>query len=679
MAPSKLALAGLLSLFPGVSAVASSEGQAMDRIQVTAGGAEATVFDVSRAVSVIDADEMAQRNPQVLSDALRGQAGVFVQQTTAGQGIPIIRGLKGSEVLHLVDGFRINNAFFRNAPNQYLALIDVHSLESVEVLRGPSSGRHGSDALGGVVQLITARPRIGEDRPVRYRLTSRHGSAERSSVVHATSQFSGERQALRLGATDLRAGDRRTGSGERLPTAWSSRAASLAWLGHLADWTLSLDAQFSEQPSTPRVDELIPGFGQTVPEYAEFAFEPNSRSFTRLRLQWQAATTAFDRAELQLGRQMIRDDRSSRPLDLSRLDLESNRSQLDGLLASFHRQWREHRIAYGLELYRDTLQSGRQRVTDGQATERPPRFPDGSRQHNQALWLASQWQVASALRVDGNARLSRFALELPAQADQAALRIRNQAPAYDIGAVWSLNPQTNWVLGYGQAVRAPNAFDAANLGPRPGNRFNLPNPDLKAERLRAAEIGLRQRFGRLDWELFVWTSTARDRISSLETGEFTDDGALIVRSANIDSARLRGAEAMAEYRPLDNWRLRAVVNHTRGKLRTPQGAEPADRIPPLNGELSLRWQGTERWGAWLSLGAAGRQNRLSSRDRSDPRIDPDGTAGWARWSAGVAWQATTDLGLRLSLDNLGDRAYREHGSGLDAAGRGLWLELDWKI
>ena len=52
-----------------------------------------------------------------------GSPGVFLQQTTPGQGAAIIRGLKGSEVLHLVDGFRLNNAIFRNAPTQYLALV----------------------------------------------------------------------------------------------------------------------------------------------------------------------------------------------------------------------------------------------------------------------------------------------------------------------------------------------------------------------------------------------------------------------------------------------------------------------------------------------------------------------------------------------------------------------------
>src|ERR687898_766175 len=54
--------------------------------------------------------------PRILPDLLRGEPGIFVQQTTPGQGIPIVRGLIGSAVLSLVDGMRLNNAIFRPAP-----------------------------------------------------------------------------------------------------------------------------------------------------------------------------------------------------------------------------------------------------------------------------------------------------------------------------------------------------------------------------------------------------------------------------------------------------------------------------------------------------------------------------------------------------------------------------------
>ena len=88
--------------------------------------------DVSSAVTLISSDEI--RALKLTTDALAAQPGVFLQQTTPGQGAAIVRGLKGSEVLHLVDGFRLNNAIFRNAPTQYLALISPGTVERIEVV-----------------------------------------------------------------------------------------------------------------------------------------------------------------------------------------------------------------------------------------------------------------------------------------------------------------------------------------------------------------------------------------------------------------------------------------------------------------------------------------------------------------------------------------------------------------
>lgn len=59
-----------------------------------------------------------------------------------------MRGLKGSDLLHLVDGMRLNTALFRNAPTQYLALVDPFNVQRIEVLRGTGSALHGGDAIG---------------------------------------------------------------------------------------------------------------------------------------------------------------------------------------------------------------------------------------------------------------------------------------------------------------------------------------------------------------------------------------------------------------------------------------------------------------------------------------------------------------------------------------------------
>ena len=56
------------------------------------------------------------------------------------------------------DGMRLNNAFFRNAPNQYLGLVDAFATGRMEVVRGSAPTLYGADAMGGVLQILTREP-----------------------------------------------------------------------------------------------------------------------------------------------------------------------------------------------------------------------------------------------------------------------------------------------------------------------------------------------------------------------------------------------------------------------------------------------------------------------------------------------------------------------------------------
>jgi len=133
-------------------------------VVVTATRGDRASFDVPNAVTIIDHDDVGRKTPTVLPDLLRGETGVFVQQTTPGQAAPIVRGLIGSGILMLVDGMRLNTAFFRSAPNQYFALVDPYNVERLEVLREASSTLYGSDAMGGVINVITPVPRLASER-----------------------------------------------------------------------------------------------------------------------------------------------------------------------------------------------------------------------------------------------------------------------------------------------------------------------------------------------------------------------------------------------------------------------------------------------------------------------------------------------------------------------------------
>ena len=134
------------------------EDDLQEHVQVTATRSSKRDIDIAAAITAIDENRILEQSPAVIAEMLRGEPGTFFQQTTPGQGIPIIRGLKGSQVLHMVDGMRLNNAFFRNAPNQYLGLVDSFAMQRLEVVRGSQGSLYGADAMGGVLNILTHEP-----------------------------------------------------------------------------------------------------------------------------------------------------------------------------------------------------------------------------------------------------------------------------------------------------------------------------------------------------------------------------------------------------------------------------------------------------------------------------------------------------------------------------------------
>ena len=176
-------------------------------------------------------------------------------------------------------------------------------------------------------------------------------------------------------------------------------------------------------------------------------------------------------------------------------------------------------------------------------------------------------------------------------------------------------------------------------------------------------------------ELVGWSLRYTDRIVSVGTGSTTPEGRDIVQSVNAASSRLHGIEAGLLVDLTERARLRGSVNYTRGTQRIDGSAEPADRVPPLHGRLTLEVDVTEAWRLETGLVAATGQDRLSARDMRDVRIDPLGTPGWGRLGASARWTSTNGWNVLAAVDNVLDKRYRVHGSGIDAAGVNLSLTL----
>ena len=656
----------------------------MESVVVTATRTEASVLEVAEAVSVVGEDDIRQLAPEMLAEMARGVPGAFFQQTTPGQGIPIIRGLKGSQVLHLVDGMRLNNAFFRNAPNQYLGLVDAYATERVEIVRGSAPSLYGADAMGGVVQILSGEPVLeGAEWQGNGRLYGSYNSVDSSIVGRAEGATGKEGMVFSGGVSWQDHGDRETGSGETVrPSGYEVRAADIKWRQHLGESSeLMLSAQYLEQPMSPRVDELVPGYGQDNPSSEQYWFLPNRREFLHARYRLESDAAWFSRFEAHLARQVITDDRRTQDWGETVVTEEYSDSILDGLTLQFNSPWgaNGNELVWGFEFYTDEVTSSRERTdtaTDESWTSRG-RFPDGSSMDSAAAYASNRWQW-DRFSLDAGVRYSAFDIRLPATAEVDAVTLSPSDFAGDIHFGYELAPGMRLLGNAGRGFRPPNIFDLGTLGSRPGNRFNIPNPDLDPESVHSYDLGLKLTDEHWEFEAFAWYADYRNKISSRFTGDVTPEGRLVVQSDNLNEATLYGLESGLRYIAGEELEFYAVLNYTRGEeYDVDEGTVPADRVPPLNGRIGLVWQHGERLRMEPYLDFAASQERLSPRDEGDPRIDPEGTAGYGTLNLLIAWQANERISAGLRLQNLGDKAYREHGSGIDAPGRniGAWFDL----
>ena len=655
---------------------------ALDSFQVTATRGIREVRDISSAVTIVGENRILDEMPQVLPETLRGEVGAFFQQTTPGQGTVIVRGLKGSQVLHLVDGMRLNNAFFRSAPNQYLALVDSYNTERIEVVRGPAATLHGADAMGGVIQILTPEPKV-YDKEWQYRGKVYAGldSGDLAKVAHASFLAGRSGLAISGGASLQEFGNRQTGTGGRIsPTGYRSEAGNLKFLLDVDSKSeLMLSLQYLEQPETPRIDELVPGFDQTEPDSEQFFFIPNRREFYHGRYRLHPANDWLEKLEINLARQIITDDRLTQNFGSTEINKESNESALTGLTLQLDSSLSANTsLSYGFDYYTDEINSARvltDTTSDTQQTAQS-RFPDDSSMDSFSFYIFNEWRINPDWILSGGLRYSRFELELTDPNSRQIVNLRPDDLTGNFGLSYRITPTVNIVANLARGFRPPNIFDLGTLGSRPGNRFNIANTDLDSETVDSIDVGLKIQTQNWNIEAFAFYSDYQDRITSVATGGLTLDGRTIVRSENISEVDIYGVEFGARFAAMENLEAYAVLNYTRGEEEFPGGREQAaDRIPPLNGKLGLRYTLRPEFYLEPYLLFADKQNRLSDRDINDPRINPNGTPGWATANINVNWRQSANLEWSLRLENLLDKTYREHGSGIDARGRSLSVAL----
>ncbi|MDX3929994.1 MAG: TonB-dependent receptor [Shinella sp.] len=150
-------------LFASVSAPTIAHAQSadlestpLDPIVITATSGERFLKDTPASVTVVTGEELRERPVRDLASAIEGTPGVQLTGIGLGRRGISIRGMQTDHSLVLVDGMRISNSASAVAHSDYeLGWVPAEAIERIEVVRGPMSSLYGSEALGGVVNIIT--------------------------------------------------------------------------------------------------------------------------------------------------------------------------------------------------------------------------------------------------------------------------------------------------------------------------------------------------------------------------------------------------------------------------------------------------------------------------------------------------------------------------------------------
>jgi hemoglobin/transferrin/lactoferrin receptor protein len=691
---------------------ATTDPRALDAITVTATRTPQPVGDVAATVTVIDADEIERRVVNDIRGLVRYEPNVSVRNQAGRFGLAgfNIRGLDGNRVLVLLDGVRVADGFaigdFSNAGRNS---VDVDALKVVEVLRGPSSSLYGSNALAGVVSLVTKDPRdyldpkADADSSLRLRLghDETDGSTQRGfTAAVASGEWSAMALATRRsgGPLDNQGRSSAADSTRTVPNpqdidsdALLTRVVRDGDEGRASRLTLDLNDSrtTTEVLSAIREQRLGPTRIQTErltgddrQERRRIAFDQTLGGLMpfiadgRVNLYYQSTETRQDTVERRrtippAGPQQLTERERSFLFDQTLAGAELvMQSDLDVGPVT-------HRLVYGLEWVEtdtDQLREGRQRnLLTGAVTNvvGPDAFPvrDFPPSTTRELALFVQDEIAlfdERLTLVPGIRWDRYRLNPSPDAIFIAdnpgivpvdIETTEASPkfgaSFRLDEAWSLH--ANWARGF----RAP-PYNDANIG-FTNLQFGytaIPNPDLAPETSEGIELGVRWR-GDLGFAALTgFYNRYDDFIESLASlGIDPATGLLVFQSRNrsevdIRGVELRGSLDLGELADITTgFSLNGSFGWSRGDDR--ELDQPLNSIDPVKAAIGLRYDATSaRWNTELVITAVTGKNRVD--DSFGPLFR---TPGYATVDWYGRWQATPWLRLDAALLNLGDRKY----------------------
>lgn len=621
----------------------------METMVVTAAAGEQLLKDAPASISIIDKDQISKRFYRDLTDALTDAPGVIVTGGGDRQDISI-RGMGRDYSLILVDGQRQTSRETR--PNSDGPGVEgawtppLAAIERIEIVRGPMSSLYGSDAIGGVINIITRKTPAEWRSEIRFDSTLQQRNE--SGNIYQTNLFTSgslidDVLGLQLYGQFSKREEDDIYEGFRGREA-DNITAKLAFTPNKSHEFL-LEAVRQNQT----LDETL---GKTVQPLAE-GEECGRRGCP------ESATTEYEGQSVSLAHNAFWDFGSSRSyLKKDEFDNQSRLISVDNL--DFQTLWSlpindAHSLSLGGSYYKEKLVD----LTTNQISDLTR--VDG---YQWSLFAEDEWRFHP-----------EFAVTLGARYDHDKTFSGHWSPR--IYGVWSANHRTTIKGGISTGFRAPGLREITpewGQVSRGGNVYG--NPDLTPEESVNYELGWYQQWRHGSGNITVFYNEFDDKITRVACPASICDagpnefGSLPTTRVNVDKAVTQGVELSARHRLTRQWKLAGNYTYTDSEQKTGEYAgSPLNQLPKHLLQISLDYSWNKSTNSWLRVHYRGEESQPVTGPSQDSLIAPSYTLT----DLGVNYALTPKLKLSAGLYNVFNEQIMIDDYGYVEDGRRLWL------
>ena len=678
----------------------------IEPVVVTADRNAQTLDKAAPNVSVIGRKTLNQASAQNLDDIVLYEPGVSVPSDNNRRGHAgiNIRGIDGNRILMMVDGVRIPESYAGGGSNGVISgrdMVESDTLKQVDIVKGPYSALYGSDALGGVVNMVTLSPRDFVDADKRGHFGLKHGyrSRDRSHGVTATvAGFHENAEGLlmltrRQGHETENMGSDTSYSTARTATnPQKNNAYNILAKGNIGNERHRLETLY-EQYYHANDTVLANGLGsQSRGPVTITTSESNARDrIRRQRIEAGYRYTGEGRlkeANLTAYQQKLRTEDDAVDVSITRMgtrqlgnstrysDYGFNQAirglngrgvwEFDGAVKQTVVAGAEYKHTETARprdsLTVDNLNGAVSKVYAG-STYPNKTFPDSKRKTfsvyaQDSLTFGNGIVLTPALRYEKDKlNTETDQAYLNANPDGTATRFNDSALTPSLRLSVPMGEQFTGFATYSQGFRTP-PFDSATMA-FANTTYGyavIPNANLKSERSNSFELGMKFKNERARAQVTAFYNRYRNFINRTEIGTSTVGRRPIIQYQyqNLDHVKTYGAEASAAYKFLPGWQASGSIAWMRGEQ---QDGKPLDSAYPLNGVLGLDYT-QEKWGMGTKL----RWSKKHSRVSSDTVFQ---APGYGVWDVGAWYKPSKNVEIGANIYNIGNKKYWQHA---DVAG-----------